>query len=435
MVTEITDKTTIDNILDVYSDYLDNLTDPRTGSPLNLTSRAARVHAINIGLYQPEILLVWGQDMSFSQLDIYLPWIKRSRYKIGIICKSLKGKKLSSLNLDNTPVYTHLNKTSPNGSLGASGSLRGMLYISEKTANFTYVKSWPHVTHVFPNHGDSDKHSSSSRTTMIYDFAFVADRRSMSRFMNSGMDMSPERFLLVGGAVVDGVDAVGSGFAESKKFLYAPTWEGHADVVNFSSIGKIDESIEEAITHAAFRFRPHPGLGARLTDIAKSRNIVKGLMEPRRSKADDFNWADALIADNSGIISEFLFTRKPIIVPLSNDWVGDYLRSTDLRDFVYLWDYVSTPFEEMKELVARDPLRDSRVQRANQLFDGIESVDDSARLFDRALDYIGLHTEFKQRRAGVRRPLGVHSAPTLRIPRRISKAVSAVSSGAAVLGI
>ena len=36
MVTEITDENTIDTILDVYSDYLDNLTDPRTGSPLNL---------------------------------------------------------------------------------------------------------------------------------------------------------------------------------------------------------------------------------------------------------------------------------------------------------------------------------------------------------------------------------------------------------------
>jgi len=297
------------------------------------------------------------------------------------------------------------------------------------------VKSWPHVTHVFPNHGDSDKHSSSSRTTMIYDFAFVADGRSMSRFMSAGMDMSPERFLLVGGAVVDGVEAVTSGATGSRKFLYAPTWEGHSDVVNFSSIGKIDESIVEATNHAAVRFRPHPGLGTRLTDIAKSRDSIKRSMEPRSTKADDFNWADVLIADNSGVISEFLFTRKPIIVPVPNDWVGEYVRSTDLRDFVYLWDYVSTPFEEIKELAAQDPLRESRVRRANQLYDGIESADDSARLFDRALDYISLHTEFKQRRAGTGVTSGTPTVPGVRVPRRVSRAISAVSSGDAVLRI
>lgn len=54
-----------------------------------------------MGPYNPQAALVWGQDLSYSSLDIYRPYIARSNKRIAIFCKTTKGEDLADINLPN----------------------------------------------------------------------------------------------------------------------------------------------------------------------------------------------------------------------------------------------------------------------------------------------------------------------------------------------
>jgi len=380
----------IDDLLEFYKVDLEKIRfSPITGAHLPSGSKYAEACRLGLALYKPQVAFFWGKDIAFSHLDMYRPYINRTSRRAIVIAKSLKTKTPENINLSNVPVFLTQHDFRASRDLAGITSLDTVLHITEANENYAFIKNFPNYIHVYANHSDSDKHASITRSAAAYDFVLAADRISMLRYAQAALPVPQEKLAIIGGAPIEGVK-VAEGFGEITNVLYTPTWEGHSETVNFSSIHKIaDKVIALMASGYKLRYRPHPGTGKNSSThkklSAKIQNAVAA--ESKTSKADDFNWSDVILSDISGVMTEYLFTRKPIIIPIGgqDDWVRHYLAETNLSDFVYLWEYETQEFEEIVKIARADPLREKRLARREELFYGARSVDELCGMFEKAL--------------------------------------------------
>jgi hypothetical protein len=386
----LTDERIIDELLDFYADDLKNsLRSSLTGAELAAPStRQAKAQWLGLALYRPEVGLVWGADLAFSQLDIYLPYLKRTKKRVAIFAKSLKGKSAGSIKA-NVPSFIPSEEFIPSEAIGAVPSLGALLYVTDKLENFNYIRRNPHCIHAFTGHGESDKHSSSSRLVHVYDHVFAASANSIERFRQAGVEVPAKNFLLVGGSPIEGV--IPDEPVSAQHVLYAPTWEGHGADRNYSSASRITDALKTFKKEGGeLRFKPHPGMGTKASLMKTVKETILSLInEEKHKKGEDFNWSDVLVADVSGVVSEYLFTKKPIIIPVGppGDWLRDYILGTSLPQYAYLWPYSELSLREMLLQIQNDPLREARLRRREELYLGADTVDELCALFDNAMNY------------------------------------------------
>jgi hypothetical protein len=354
--------------------------------------------ADEVAAFDPHWCLVWGKGVAAHHLAIWLPYIRRSRYRFVIVSASddVPGDVWAAVapvaNLAVIESFT--NATGPSTAWVNGGpSFWGFLYAGRKPANFELVGGFAGRTHVFIGHGESDK--SSHRTASLYDALLVARYevvnrvpRHIRRWVNAGT-------LAIGTPILDG--ATRDPWERPRpirQVLYAPTWEGLKPASQFTSIEEAGPRLLEALPAFAQRgirvtMRPHPIAGSRLPSIGTVLEQLEAAGMPRGTdKTADFAAADVLISDVSGVTAEFLFTEKPVIMPVS-------ARLLTLRDerqlaaaypWVYRWHMEQEALEDVLDRIqAGDPLRRARAKAARRMFRGHRSLDDAARTFDVAL--------------------------------------------------
>jgi hypothetical protein len=384
------DQKVIDALLDFYADDLkasmrSSFTGAEFDAPIN---RGALTQWLVLGIYKPEIGLVWGGDLAYSQLDVYRPYLRRTKRRYAIFTKGLKGKPASAVKVD-FPVFTVSSDFAPALSIASSPSLNTLLYVTDKLENFNYIRRNPQCTHAFIGHGESDKHSSSSRLAQAYDFIFAASASSIERFQAAGIDIAANRFLITGGSPIEGIEpqeAVGP----YRRVLYAPTWEGHGSDRNYSSAAQLEGLLKEFVGGGGeLRFRPHPGMGSKLEAMKVVRNQIQGLTGLEDQKKDiDFNWSDVIVADVSGVVSEYLFTKKPIIIPVGKEgyWLRDFIERSALTKYCYLWPYEEKSLADMMLEIASDPMKEMRLHHREQVYVGAQNLDELCSVFEQAVN-------------------------------------------------
>ena len=407
MTEVLADTRIIERLLDFYTPEIEaNLVNGATGMPVHAPeSIEARAALLTLALFDPEVIYFWGDKIAFSQLDVYRPYLARSKRRAAILCSGLQDKPQSFLNLPNVPAITRAAGYEPFLALPLCPSARSVVYVTNKTRNIDLIRNNPSLVHVLGLHGDSDKTSSASRVSAIYDLLLVADRFAVDRYARARVDIPLDRFLPIGGSPIEGAEATDS-FAPPKRILYAPTWEGYENTGNYCSVREVAPVLAEAGKAAEVIFRRHPGTGQRLQSCKDAADALSAALatpaEAPETKGAQFNWADLLITDISGVLSEFLFTRKPIALPVRPDdeWLNAVIRGALLAEFVYLWDYSSESVAKLLKRVAKDPLRKARLARSEAMFFGCRSADELAALYERALDFAERHYAYKQMRAG-----------------------------------
>ncbi|RZK48070.1 MAG: hypothetical protein EOO99_11520 [Pedobacter sp.] len=356
---------------------------------LNRRENIKLFHKLN-----PEVLLVFPDNITKAWLSIWEPYLLASSFRVAVIAKSDGNKDLANVQL---PIFFSDSGISI-GQLLKAKSLKIFLYPTNRPNNFGYINKFPHIKHVFIGHGDSDKLSSSSRFSTVYDYLLVADRGACFRYSSRGVFIPKERFLPIGAPTIPNLDVIITN--KNKKLqnlLYAPTSEGKASDSNFSSLCELnwEEAFKNLLDKGyVIDFRSHPGAGERL-DIYKSvRQKLSLKYSKKMSKTDSYNLSDVIICDISGVMSEFLFTGKPIIVPVhKNDLeslVIKTIQSSNIADFVYLWDINGQPLESFLQSIEDDPLFNVRFQRRELKFLGSKTFDESSGKFNRALELISL---------------------------------------------
>jgi hypothetical protein len=182
------------------------------------------------------------------------------------------------------------------------------------------------VKHVMILHGDSDKASSFNATTRAYDQIWVAGEAGMERYWRAGIDIPREKFAIVGRPQTEGLN-IGPLRQEPKVVLYAPTFEGYIDRNNYTSLLQMGPALIEWLIQnrpeLRLWFKPHPSTGNLQPQMLVSRTDIERRLAAtgNRSFIDRtypinqcFMATDVLIADVSAVVTDFLYTERPIIV-------------------------------------------------------------------------------------------------------------------------
>lgn len=211
-------------------------------------------------------------------------------------------------------------------------TMKVAFYVNNAVRN-THLIERRELTHVWLNHGDSEKPACFNPVHAIYDRIFVAGQAGIDRYARHGVIIPAEKFVIVGRPQTELISRPRGpvGALEQPTVLYAPTWQGpYADSRVYSL--PVGRSLVQALLARGARviFRAHPfnhqypaaqrlldDIGAVL-DADRQRTGRDHLWGPaaedRLTVEDCFNASDAMIADVSAVISDYLAADKPFAV-------------------------------------------------------------------------------------------------------------------------
>lgn len=203
-------------------------------------------------------------------------------------------------------------------------SLKVVLYPGNPMINAQVFRHFK-LQHCFINHGESDKEVNQSKFLMAYDKIFVGGQLAENRLRESGLPLRNNQIVHVGRPQAEILLDVKNENQKIKKILYAPTWEGFLESVNYSSVNELGLSLLSELSckeeYEVF-FKPHPYTGSKngktvsflkkMKELCSERNI--NFVDPLISIHDCMNNSDLLITDISSVMNEYLVTKKPIIV-------------------------------------------------------------------------------------------------------------------------
>jgi hypothetical protein len=297
--------------------------------------------------------------------------------------------------------------TSPFIQLGSRGfldlpdvlppSLKSLYYVQNAQRNAEFMKHRG-ITHVWLNHGDSDKPANFNPRHAQYDVLVVCGQAGIDRYAKHGIDIPREKFEVLGRPQASGVEPARAPIAEIREptVLYAPTWHGLEESVNFSSLEQGPEIVRALIRRGAtVIFRPHPlsyrwrirrAVVKQIHYILRDDKLESGRQHVWAKQADTIwsvadccNHADALISDVSSVVSDFLQSEKPYAMTSMKTGVEEFRAEHSVAETAYvLRGDLSNLDDVLDDLLLNDPLAEARSAKKRYVlgdFTGRESAD------------------------------------------------------------
>ena len=185
------------------------------------------------------------------------------------------------------------------------------------------------LKHVFLNHGDSDKSTSANPVARVYDEVWVAGEAAVERYEAAGIHMPRKQYAIVGRPQVESLRVGPLPLGGQRTILYAPTFEGYYEESNYSSLERMGPQLIERILaqypDVRVIFKPHPASGVQRPEMAEARVAIVDVLtrsagnhlyvgpESELTLYECFDMADALISDISSVVTDFLYTERPLI--------------------------------------------------------------------------------------------------------------------------
>ena len=231
-----------------------------------------------------------------------------------------------------------------------NNNFKCILYVNHAARNFQSLiqnKSF----HIHINHGESDKLSTITNQAKAYDFVFITGPAAFNRYKFNLIRKDMKRFVQIGRPQLEHIDRIenisfnyvtttnNSDLIEPESqetelmiekddmitLLYAPTWEGTHDSMNYSSIDWIGKKIIKVLlAHPRIRliYKPHPNTGSRKENVKKAnQEIIKMVKEsPDAAYIDKgdvlslFAFTDIALFDNSTVAIDYLKISKPMLI-------------------------------------------------------------------------------------------------------------------------
>ena len=231
-----------------------------------------------------------------------------------------------------------------------------------------------------------------------YDLLVVCGQAGIDRYERHGITIARDKFVVLGRPQSAGIEMCTGpiGNLADKKVLYAPTWQGVDEQVNFSSLEQGPAIVRALIERGAtVLFRPHPlsyRWRRRRATISEIRQILKQDREtsPRFHRwgkqidtvwsiADLTNQCDALVSDVSSVVSDFLASGKPYAMTSMHGPIDAFREENPVAEtgYVILGD-MSNLGEALDGLLFDDPLAAARDERRRYVLGdvtGEESAD------------------------------------------------------------
>lgn len=264
-----------------------------------------------------------GHPEAAYQAQMWLPYLERTGTR-GVLLVRERSFVPTALRITTLPVV--LAESVESIEYVTVPSLGAIFYVNNAAKNVDGTR-YPQVTHVHLGHGDSDKPPSYAASTAMFDRIFVAGQAGVDRFADHGVLVPAEKFVLVGRPQLEDVqirlDADPA--RPHPVVLYAPTYRAALGDMQLSSLAD-GERIIAAILAAGGTviFRPHPFskrdatsrvLIERIDDRIAADGRAGSLTSDQALALTVFecmNASDALVSDVSSVVSDYLYSNKPI---------------------------------------------------------------------------------------------------------------------------
>ncbi len=329
---------------------------------------------------------------------VYMMWdkyFKRTGRKFAIITQQEQHIVPLSGKTDTPVIYAR--RAEDMRSILMLESVRAVFYPTNNNRNMTTTIA-PGPLHVHIGHGDSDKASSYRFTNNMYDKIFVAGSAAIERYAKHGVYIDLEKFVIVGRPQIEDV-RVGSRNS-IKTALYAPTWHGDTSEMNYTSLYE-GVCIVKALLDSGLRviFRPHPQSRRSSTLSNHIDNVIDVLKDSERetgikhiygdkaevamSVVDCFNESDALISDVSSVVTDYLFSEKPIILISMRENAIEFTKKYPIAKAAYVIGSDMTGLGATLDMLIEsdDPMKIKRRRFKEHYLGSVKTGEDYSSLF------------------------------------------------------
>lgn len=360
----------------------------------------ARRTARALAKYEP-VLVIFHDGLSQLHWDMWVPYLLQSGSPLLQIATREKNFQQRAVSSD-VPIVLVPELTDRRVLRSVCpASVKAIFYPRNAKLNSLIIAEFPRVQHVFLHHGDGDKPASSNKSAGRHDILVVAGQAAIDRYAMRGVEIPREKFRILGRPVAANFheDTTPPSAKNSVHVLYAPTWKGLNEEVNFSSLEYGPEIIERVLARdVTVIFRPHPS-GQHYAPHKRAISEIKSLLEEdtkrtgrkhlwgavaekRHTLADVANISDLMIADVSGVITDYMQTLKPFIMVATKHGQQEFIANFPSARSAYVVEaaHLATLEAALDAALGPDPLQPMRVERRNYYLGGY-SGNDSARAF------------------------------------------------------
>ncbi len=293
--------------------------------------------------------------------------------------------------------------------------LGAFFYVHNAMSNLRYM-AMPQVKHIWLGHGDSDKPASFFKRHAQYDLLVASGIAAIDRYADAGVRIPREKFVVLGRPQVHEIESAEAEIVSVERpvVLYAPTWQGKNDKVDFSSLAVGADIVRTLAGRADIMFRPHP-LSSRHAKFKPLVEAIDALLaadtadpstrgkhlwgeKPNQTWSifECMNRSDALVSDVSSVVSDWLQSGKPYAM-VSTRWDEAGFREkfpVARAGYVLLGD-LSNASALLDDMLGGDSLRDERMAMRTRVlggFDNNESAEAFAAYFHEMFSRFGAKT-------------------------------------------
>lgn len=330
--------------------------------------------------YQPEFCVYYAaRNGARYQLGMWLPYFERLNRRFIVITRHAHTVP-EITELTSAPVLLPKLKSS-HGRLWhlVVDSLKAAFYVQNHQANVDMLR-FPRLTHIWLNHGDSDKAANFSARHAAFDKVFVSGPQGVERYAAHGVRIRPEQFAIVGRPQIERITTRDEPLPADapRTVLYAPTWHGGKPNTNYSSLFLGSKIVDALLARGiTVIFRPHPQTYGDPEQAGVAQDIQHRLNADRKATGRQhvfgraaevdwdipacFNHCDALITDVSSVASDFLATGKPMAMVAIQQKGPEFREAIPMARVAYVIERdLSTLPEVLDELLGPDPLANAR---------------------------------------------------------------------------
>lgn len=343
--------------------------------------------------YQPLFLIHWDAPaVSRYQLDMWIPYLEKTELPFTVIVRNANSFEAAKNSVSTAPVVLAQRHTEMERLLVPS--VTTVFYVNNGDRNNQLLR-FEHLQHIQLGHGDSDKATSSTRTFRLFDRIYVAGQAGLERFEENKLRIPSSAYSIVGRPQVAGIEQADAPISVKAHLtvLYAPTWRGDFDNSSHSSLPHSADLISLLLDMGCrVIFRPHP-FTSRFQETAEAAEEIDRRLHVDKGSSgtphvfgeaavsdlslkECFNLSDAMIADVSAVLTDYLYSGKPLgaFVP-----TGSAGKQTEAGWYFFTEEAASWP-QQLNKLLSLDPLRESRLQLRDHRL-GNASVSPPDRLF------------------------------------------------------
>ena len=336
-----------------------------------------------LAAYAPQFVVYFAADAGASyQVAMWLPYFVRIGRPFVILTRSVPvAQEMARLVRQLGVAVPVVNRSSLRSLEEAVvPSMAAAFYVNNAVRN-THLIERRELTHVWLNHGDSEKPSSYNPVHAIYDLIFVGGQAGIDRYARHGAVIPSEKFRIVGRPQVESIAVARQAITQQPQppiVLYAPTWQGPYADTRVYSLPLARPIVEHLLERgASVIFRPHPFNRRYRPCLAMIEEITRLLANDRAKNArrhlwgaaaeqkmtieQCFNAADAMISDVSAVVSDFLYSEKPLAIVSVGRTPSELLAQVPAARAAYVLRQDLSNLEDVcTDLLWRDPLADVR---------------------------------------------------------------------------